>query len=628
MDRKIIIPQPIFGTRINRELVEIFESTLGHEREVETGLFLSTVCDTPNGLLNSSVELNALNNQRPTKVTERQTKQRELLFSASSPPFSEVHQSSLFSPGHSLRPIESVLLDDGTPSLRDTCDLLRESVATPDRIVRWSPELGVMKLSESKSQATIKSEAGVRLLVRFTHQYFKKWGIVIPNELLDRSVKTRFSNSNDTNSDPNRFVSCHEERPCSKQSPSVDPIFSDSTFSDSTFSDSVNVCIVIIEVPSDYPMRSPRIGITHFAIEQELDWYDSTHQIFNSIQQESHSIFSSSNSLSSSSKRSVDQFLSRHLLPLTHLNPYHTTSLILRESWSPAISLSAVIERLSAVIREEVIAHVHHLQIDDKREDGTTELQQNPHHSVDSLRTYSEIATHTPIPDDNNDRKNNRKNNRETSELRYPLRYPWLSLWSVLLISVTIRILFGNQPHSGQFNAPVYGDYEAQRHWKQLTINLPINKWYTHVEHQKGDALQKNPYWNLDYPPLTAFHEYFLGRLSRWFEPESVSNESHGYLTQTHKLFMRWSVILSDLIVFHTAAVFFWIALPDEFLVSKIDRAICSFSSHFLHNLFALFSLIISHLSYFDDCLLLLKWLPLFITMLLFCELFSQLFSF
>ena len=39
----------------------------------------------------------------------------------------------------------------------------------------------------------------------------------------------------------------------------------------------------------------------------------------------------------------------------------------------------------------------------------------------------------------------------------------------------------------------MFGDYEAQRHWMELTVHLPVRKWYTH-------DLQ---YWGLDYPPLT-----------------------------------------------------------------------------------------------------------------------------
>lgn len=47
----------------------------------------------------------------------------------------------------------------------------------------------------------------------------------------------------------------------------------------------------------------------------------------------------------------------------------------------------------------------------------------------------------------------------------------------------------------------MYGDYEAQRHWMELTIHLPIRQWYTY-------DLQ---YWGLDYPPLTAYISWLCG---------------------------------------------------------------------------------------------------------------------
>jgi ALG6, ALG8 glycosyltransferase family len=47
----------------------------------------------------------------------------------------------------------------------------------------------------------------------------------------------------------------------------------------------------------------------------------------------------------------------------------------------------------------------------------------------------------------------------------------------------------------------MFGDYEAQRHWMELTIHLPPREWY------KYDLL----YWGLDYPPLTAYVSWLCG---------------------------------------------------------------------------------------------------------------------
>lgn len=47
----------------------------------------------------------------------------------------------------------------------------------------------------------------------------------------------------------------------------------------------------------------------------------------------------------------------------------------------------------------------------------------------------------------------------------------------------------------------MFGDYEAQRHWMELTVHLSMNQWYTY----------DLPYWGLDYPPLTAYISWLCG---------------------------------------------------------------------------------------------------------------------
>jgi alpha-1,3-glucosyltransferase len=54
---------------------------------------------------------------------------------------------------------------------------------------------------------------------------------------------------------------------------------------------------------------------------------------------------------------------------------------------------------------------------------------------------------------------------------------------------------------SGESTPPMFGDYEAQRHWMELTVHLPFKQWYTY-------DLQ---YWGLDYPPLTAYVSWLCG---------------------------------------------------------------------------------------------------------------------
>ena len=112
----------------------------------------------------------------------------------------------------------------------------------------------------------------------------------------------------------------------------------------------------------------------------------------------------------------------------------------------------------------------------------------------------------------------------------------------VLLFAVLIRALVSTHPHSGQGEPPMFGDYEAQRHWMEVTLNTPLSQWYVHT---KVNDLQ---YWGLDYPPLTAFQSWICGVWMRAVEPGAVAlTTSRGWETPVSKLAMRATVIASDL---------------------------------------------------------------------------------
>lgn len=54
-------------------------------------------------------------------------------------------------------------------------------------------------------------------------------------------------------------------------------------------------------------------------------------------------------------------------------------------------------------------------------------------------------------------------------------------------------------PGTGMATPPKYGDYEAQRHWMEMTLGTPVRLWYT-------DGPNNDPaYWPLDYPPLSGY---------------------------------------------------------------------------------------------------------------------------
>lgn len=108
------------------------------------------------------------------------------------------------------------------------------------------------------------------------------------------------------------------------------------------------------------------------------------------------------------------------------------------------------------------------------------------------------------------------------------------------------------QPYSGAGVAPKYGDYEAQRHWMEITVHTPVKEWYVNTT---NNDLR---YWGLDYPPLTAYQSWIHGRIIHALEPAAVAlNTSRGHEDARSKFLMRWTVLSSDILVFFPAALAF-----------------------------------------------------------------------
>eukprot|EP00904_Undaria_pinnatifida_P013402 jgi/Undpi1/9192/HiC_scaffold_26.g11650.m1 len=79
---------------------------------------------------------------------------------------------------------------------------------------------------------------------------------------------------------------------------------------------------------------------------------------------------------------------------------------------------------------------------------------------------------------------------------------------------------------------PMHGDFEAQRHWMEITTNLPLGEWY------RFDV----DFWGLDYPPLTAYVSWACGQLSKVVDPASMAlGSSRGYETSSHKVSVKLS---------------------------------------------------------------------------------------
>ena len=114
------------------------------------------------------------------------------------------------------------------------------------------------------------------------------------------------------------------------------------------------------------------------------------------------------------------------------------------------------------------------------------------------------------------------------------------------LFSILIKIFVGRFGYSGENSPPKYGDFEAQRHWMELTIFLPVSEWYT------NSRLNRNDYWPMDYPPVTGYHSYILGKILEKYYPNSVIfKKSQGFENAKFKIIMRLFALISDLLVFH-----------------------------------------------------------------------------
>ena len=118
----------------------------------------------------------------------------------------------------------------------------------------------------------------------------------------------------------------------------------------------------------------------------------------------------------------------------------------------------------------------------------------------------------------------------------------------IILFSVVLRACVGLWGYSGHGKPPMFGDFEAQRHWMEITTALPMQDWYRQCT--ENDLL----YWGLDYPPLTAYTSQLFGNIAHYICPELVSlHTSRGHESVAGKLFMRASVLLCDVLLLFPA---------------------------------------------------------------------------
>ncbi|OLY85791.1 Dolichyl pyrophosphate Man9GlcNAc2 alpha-1,3-glucosyltransferase [Smittium mucronatum] len=135
-----------------------------------------------------------------------------------------------------------------------------------------------------------------------------------------------------------------------------------------------------------------------------------------------------------------------------------------------------------------------------------------------------------------------------------------------VLFAVFLRWIVGLGPYSGMSVAPMFGDYEAQRHWMELTTHLPTSQWYFY-------SLE---YWGLDYPPLTAYHSWICGYVANLINPIWMAlDASRGIETYGSKMFMRSSVVIFDVLIYMTAVMLFFYEYMKKSKFSILIFALC-----------------------------------------------------
>ena len=134
-------------------------------------------------------------------------------------------------------------------------------------------------------------------------------------------------------------------------------------------------------------------------------------------------------------------------------------------------------------------------------------------------------------------------------------------------LALAARALLACCPYSGAGRPPMFGDVECQRHWMEVTFNLPLHEWYAQTP--RNDLL----YWGLDYPPLTAYLSWAFGALARVLQPDMVAlGTSRGIETLGAIAFMRGTALLLDAALWLPVALAFG-CLWQERADASVERA-------------------------------------------------------
>ncbi|BBN05231.1 alpha-1,3-glucosyltransferase [Marchantia polymorpha subsp. ruderalis] len=149
------------------------------------------------------------------------------------------------------------------------------------------------------------------------------------------------------------------------------------------------------------------------------------------------------------------------------------------------------------------------------------------------------------------------KRKEPTAAVQEEWRWPYCSRYRstcflVMGFAFLLRVLVSLHSYSGAGTRPKFGDYEAQRHWMEITVHTPVAEWY------RNTTDNDLTWWGLDYPPVTAYQSFVHGWMIHAVEPEAVAlHSSRGYESPSSKILMRWTVLSSDMLVFFPAALWF-----------------------------------------------------------------------
>ncbi|KAF2705111.1 glycosyltransferase family 57 protein [Pleomassaria siparia CBS 279.74] len=124
----------------------------------------------------------------------------------------------------------------------------------------------------------------------------------------------------------------------------------------------------------------------------------------------------------------------------------------------------------------------------------------------------------------------------------------WVTIPLILMVVGLFRWTTGLWGYSGFQSPPMHGDFEAQRHWMELTTHLPVSQWYFH----------DLEWWGLDYPPLTAYHSWILGIVGSYINPNWFALvRSRALDDPSLKIYMRATVFISEYLIYVPAVIIF-----------------------------------------------------------------------